>query len=186
GTNTGTRAPPWPDSSSLLLLLSAAVFVPDRRARAVLLLTLLEALARCRDAPAFTAPALTLSLTPRLECQTRLRPLPSAISGMERPLTTESGISSSTSASFALRAHSSFDLISSQLSFVSWGRRCMRTRCQLPCSFSPSSVKVRLPFLRPRCGSSSGCQRPRSQIITVPPPYSPCGIVPSNSLYSIG
>ena len=27
---------------------------------------------------------------------------------------------------------------------------------------------------------------PRSQIITVPPPYSPFGMVPSNVLYSIG
>ena len=36
------------------------------------------------------------------------------------------------------------------------------------------------------CGSPSGVQVPRSQIITVPPPYSPSGMVPSKVLYSIG
>ena len=51
-------------------------------------------LARLRaaaDALPLVAPALTLSFTLRFECQTRLRPLPSAISGIDRPLTTESG-----------------------------------------------------------------------------------------------
>src|SRR5262249_56306595 len=69
---------------------------------------LLPALAR-RGAPLpLVAPALTLSFTLLLECQTRLRPLPSAISEIERPLTTDSGSSSRMSGSFAPRACSSF------------------------------------------------------------------------------
>ena len=32
----------------------------------------------------------------------------------------------------------------------------------------------------------SGVQVPLSQIMTVPPPYSPAGMMPSNLLYSIG
>jgi hypothetical protein len=39
-----------------------------------------------------------------------------------------------------------------------------------------------MPLLEALCGSSSGVQVPRSQIITVPPPYSPSGMVPSNLL----
>ena len=55
----------------------------------------------CRGATwPLVAPALTLSCTLLLECQTRLRPLPSAISEIERPLTTDSGSSSRMSGSF--------------------------------------------------------------------------------------
>ena len=32
-----------------------------------------------------------------------------------------------------------------------------------------------------RIAPVSGAQKPRSQSMTVPPPYSPCGIVPSKS-----
>ncbi len=41
--------------------------------------------------------------------------------------------------------------------------------------------KCSMPAFSPSAGSCSGSQLPRSHIITVPPPYSPCGIVPSKS-----
>src|ERR1700685_2492134 len=84
------------------------------------------------------------------------------------------------------RPASSFLLMSSKLSRRSFGRARSRTRCQRPCNFSPSRSNVRWPLASPLCGSPSGIQWPRSQIITVPPPYSPCGMVPSNALYSTG
>ena len=62
----------------------------------------------------------------------------------------------------------------------------MRTRCQRPLSRAPSSVKSRWPLASPLCGSPSGSQRPRSQTIIAPPPYSPFGMLPSKSRYSIG
>src|SRR5205085_9472688 len=54
-------------------------------------------------APAFgpVAPAVTLSFVIRFDCHTRLPPLPSAISGIERPPTPETGIPSTTSGSLA-------------------------------------------------------------------------------------
>ena len=123
---------------------------------------------------------------PRLLCQTRFLPLPSAIWSIERPVATDSGSSSRISLPRGPRAASSLLLISSQLSRRSFGRARSRTRCQRPCNFSPSRSKVRCPLASPLCGSPSGVQWPRSQIITVPPPYSPCGMVPSKVLYSTG
>src|SRR4051794_38694591 len=193
GTKSASGAPCGRGSFSLLLLVRfLAVFflAAEGRGRGPLcgdvLADFLLVLARRTDALALVAPPATLSFALRFECQTRLRPLPSAISGIDRPLTTDSGLSSRMSGSSGLRASSSLALIKSHGSFFSPPRPCMRTRCHRPRSFSPSSVKIRCPFLYPRCGSPSGSQRPRSQIITVPPPYSPCGMVPSNALYSIG
>ena len=56
----------------------------------------------------------------------------------------------------------------------------MRTSTKLPCSFSPASVNFSSPLRRAASTSSvpSGIQKPRSHSITVPPPYSPLGIVP--------
>src|SRR5262249_798980 len=90
------------------------------------------------------APGLHVAL--RFQRHTRLRPLPSAISGMERPLATDSGSCSRMSGSFGPRAASSLALISSQFSFFSPALPRMRTRCQRPCSFSPSSSKLIRPF----------------------------------------
>ena len=63
----------------------------------------------------------------------------------------------------------------------------MRTRCQRPRSLAAIEIEdemalgvalVRVAFR----GSAAAIP----QIITVPPPYSPSGMVPSNALYSIG
>src|SRR5262249_48849630 len=181
GMKPGSRAPGGRRSLSLalsLLLFFDAAAPRGLRARCC---ELLPALARRGATLPLVAPALTLSFTLLLECQTRLRPLPSAISEIERPLTTDSGSSSRMSGSFAPPASSSFDLIRTHASFSSPALPCRRTRCHRPCSFSPSKAKARCPFLYPLCGSPSGYQRPRSQIMTVPPPYSPRGMVPSNA-----
>src|SRR5262245_20513982 len=189
GTNSGKRAPCGRRSlSSLLPALLLPVRFAARRSRGLRArcCEVFCAFARGKTAWPFVAPALTFSFTLLLECQTRLRPFPSAISDIERPLTTDSGASSRISGSLALRASSSLDLIRSHGSFFSPALPCMRTRCQRPCSFLPSRLKSRWPFLYPAYGSPSGYQRPRSQIITVPAPYSLSGMVPSNALYSIG
>ncbi|HEX3478207.1 MAG TPA: DNA polymerase ligase N-terminal domain-containing protein, partial [Kofleriaceae bacterium] len=47
----------------------------------------------------------------------------------------------------------------------------VRTRCQRPCSFAPSSVNVSLPAASPARPSPSGSHVPRSHTDTVPPPY---------------
>ena len=107
--------------------------------------------------------------------------LPAAMSSTVRPEITEAGSSSRMSGSASLRAASSLPLISSQFSRFSPRFAPMRTRCQRPLSFAPSSVKSSRPFFSPRTGSPSGSQRPRSQTITSPPPYWPFGISPSKS-----
>ena len=116
----------------------------------------------------------------RLLCQTFRDPF--AICSIDRPLAADRGFSSRISSSLGDRPASSSCLMSSQLSRFSPGLRRMRTRCQPPWSFLPSSVNARWPFARPLWGSLSGNQWPRSQTITVPPPYSPFGMVPSNVL----
>jgi len=90
GTKSGSLAPGALRSLSLALslLLFFDAAAPRRRARGC---ALLPALVRRGAALPFVAPALTLSLTLLFECQTRLRPLPSAISQIERPLTADSG-----------------------------------------------------------------------------------------------
>ena len=91
-----------------------------------------------------------------LLCHSFLGPL--AISSIVRPVTTERGLSSRMSLSRAERSAPSCCLISNQLSRFSPGRRCMRTRCQPPCSFSPCELECEWPLARPLCGSFSGSQ----------------------------
>jgi hypothetical protein len=63
-----------------------------------------------------------------------------------------------------------------------WRSR-MRTSTHEPFSFRPWSRIFRSPFASARSTSGlSGSHVPRSQIMTVPPPYSPSGITPSKSL----
>src|SRR5262249_61045799 len=86
GTKSGSRAPGARRSLSLafsLLLCFGAVAPRGRRARCC---ELLPALVRRAAALPLVAPALTLSLTLLFECQPRLRPLPAAISEIDRPL----------------------------------------------------------------------------------------------------
>ncbi len=48
-------------------------------------------------------------------------------------------------------------------------------------------MNFRSPFFKAASTSGdSGVQVPASQIITVPPPYSPSGMIPSNFAYSMG
>ena len=56
----------------------------------------------------------------------------------------------------------------------------VRTSTQSPSSFSPCSRNLKSPFANPSTGSAIGSHVPRSHSITVPPPYSPFGMVPSN------
>jgi hypothetical protein len=63
----------------------------------------------------------------------------------------------------------------------------MRTSTHEPWSFLPSSRNLRSPFFNAASTSGdSGVHVPESQIITVPPPYWPSGMIPSNFAYSIG
>src|SRR5262245_16398878 len=119
GTKSGRGAPLATGRLLWALGLSA---VPGRRGvRGLFARLVLTRLARARlaalrfTAVCFTAlrfmaasfpavaPALTFSFTPRFECHTRLRPLPSAISGIERPVATVSDFFSSISGSLSLR-----------------------------------------------------------------------------------
>src|SRR5579884_1627192 len=79
----------------------------------------------------------------RLLCQTRFLPLPVAISSIERPVATDNDCSSKMSLPPGPRAASSLPLINSQLSWRSFGRARIRTKCQRPCSFSPSRSNIR-------------------------------------------
>src|SRR5262249_34458521 len=119
GRKSGSRAPPGRRSLSLALSLRLCFEAVAPRGLRACCCELLSGRARRGAALPFVAPALTLSFTLLLECQTRLRPLPSAISEIERPLTTDNGSSSRMSGSFAPRASSSFDLIRSHGSFFS-------------------------------------------------------------------
>src|SRR5262249_18022807 len=143
GMKSGSRALGGRRSLSLALSLPLffdAVAPRGLRARCC---ELLPALARRGEALPFVAPDLTLSFTLLFECQTRLRPFPSATSEIERPRPTDGGSSSRMSGPFAPRASSSFGLIRSHGSFFSPPLPRMRTRCHRPCSFSPSKVKAR-------------------------------------------
>ena len=61
-----------------------------------------------------------------------------------------------------------------------------RTSDQRPWRRSPSSVKSSLPRASDCSTSPSGCQLPRSQIRTLPAPYSPAGMSPLKVRYSNG
>src|SRR5262245_66553036 len=109
GTKSGRGAPL---ATGRLLLALVFFAVPARReVRGLFARLVLTRLARARlaalrfTAVRFTAlrfmaasfpavaPALTFSFTPRFECHTRLRPLPSAISGIGRAVATVVGFS---------------------------------------------------------------------------------------------
>ena len=58
----------------------------------------------------------------------------------------------------------------------------VRTRTQRPLRRSPSMLNLSSPLLSALAGSPlAGLQRPRSQTMTLPPPYSPSGMLPSKS-----
>src|SRR5665213_3007039 len=116
------------------------------------------------------------------ECQTLA---PCAISPMVRPLATLVISRSTISLPFRGMGPAS-SLISSQLSLSFLLRARRRTSAQCPFSRSPCSSKLSLPFSSPASTSPSGVQVPRSHSITVPPPYSSFGMVPSNLPYSTG
>src|SRR5439155_15751318 len=80
-----------------------------------------------------------------------------------------------------LPAWASSSLRRSQFSVRSLPRGLRRNRIQSPFILWPSSVKCKWPCSSVLRGSlpGAGIQRPQSQSITVPPPYSPFGIVPS-------
>ena len=125
--------------------------------------------ARCRAAVGFGA----AGFGGRFDCHTRSGA--AATSSIVRPDSTLAGLSA-TMSSVSLAASSRL-LNSSQLS--PRPSPLVRTRCHLPVSFSPSSMKVSRPFASAARGSPSGCQVPRSHTTTVPPPYSPFGMTPS-------
>ena len=64
--------------------------------------------------------------------------------------------------------------------------RRVRTRDHAPRSLSPCSVKRRCPLARAWAGDSDELHVPRSQISTLPAPYSPWGISPSKRPYASG
>src|SRR5680860_461545 len=135
---------------------------------------------------------------------------PAATSSMLRPDATESGASSTIAEPG--RDASSRCLMSSQ--FLS-PRPFICTRVQLPVSLCPCRMNLSSPVARSRAASvsaapaarswavsdasrgapvgppsfvrgRSGSHHPKSQRTTVPPPYSPSGMVPSKLPYSSG
>src|SRR5690606_3325983 len=80
----------------------------------------------------------------------------------------------------------SFSLMKSQFVFLSPGLGLSRTSTQPPLSFSPHRRNLKSPFLNPSSTSPIGAQSPVSHTIIGPPPYSPSGMTPSKSMYSIG
>ncbi len=84
------------------------------------------------------------------------------------------------------RASASRSLISSHWFSSSSAEPRVWTRTQPPTRRSPASRNLSSPFSRPARASPTGSQLPVSQSITVPPPYSPLGMVPSKSPYSMG
>src|SRR4030095_910473 len=124
-------------------------------------------------------------LDARLDLHSRSRA--ARLSSSLPPLATLSGRSFRISLLPDGSAFSSFSLMSSQFSFPSSEELLpIRTQVQPPCNFSPSRRNFNLPARRPATGSPSSIQRPRSHSSTVPPPYSPRGMVPSKSPYSTG
>jgi hypothetical protein len=103
-----------------------------------------------------------------------------AISAIERPVSTLVR-QCSTSASPS-SAYWSSSLRSSQFSRFSPGLLFRRISSHSPFIRSPSTVKWRWPLsMSFHDLPGTGAQVPRSHSITVPPPYSPLGIVPSKS-----
>src|SRR5262245_32339775 len=119
-----------------------------------------------------------------LLCQTR--PLRAPISSMLRLLLTLRDKRLNRPSLSSGLANRSALFTSSQLR-DDWEFPAMRTSDHEPRSFLPLSANLILPARNAACGSSpSGIHVPRSHSITVPPPYCPFGIVPSNAPYSMG
>jgi hypothetical protein len=111
--------------------------------------------------------------------------LPSAISIIVRPVDTLVS-ASSTNVSVPPACASSI-LRSSQFSRFSLPRGFRRISSHSPFIRSPSRTKWRWPLSMSLADlPATGAQVPRSHSITVPPPYSPSGIVPSNVAYDKG
>ena len=86
----------------------------------------------------------------------------------------------------SVEANASRCLRSSHCGFPASVRR-VRTSTHEPRSFFPRSANLSSPLASAASTSgTSGVQVPRSQTITVPPPYSPLGMMPSNFAYSSG
>jgi hypothetical protein len=104
---------------------------------------------------------------------------PAAIACIVRPVFTE--VRYLSVSPVGLPTCSSAIFLSSQFSVFSPRRGLSRIRIHSPFIRSPSRVKWRWPSARVLRGSlpGAGVQVPRSHSITVPPPYSPFGIVPS-------
>src|SRR5262249_43735765 len=130
-------------------------------------------------ASAALAPAALKGLAPR--------PFPAAILAMGRPDATHR--SSARRRSAAVPGNAARVLVKSQLLRLLPLRLFMRTNTQPPLSLSPARVNFSSPLRSAALTSAvslSGNQKPRSHSITVPPPYSPSGMVPSKSPYSSG
>jgi hypothetical protein len=105
--------------------------------------------------------------------------LPSSISTIVRPVETLVS-ASSTSVSVPPAAASSI-FRNSQFSRFSFARGFRRISSHSPFIRSPSRTKWRWPLSRSFADLPLiGDHVPRSHNITVPPPYSPAGMVPSN------
>src|ERR1700691_6667918 len=78
-------------------------------------------------------------------------------------------------------AYLSLCLIRSHADRVDLLKPLVRTSTQEPFNFEPCNVNLSSPFLRHSSTSGfSDCHVPRSHTITVPPPYCPSGMMPSN------
>ena len=107
-----------------------------------------------------------------------------AISARSRPLTADFGCV--TVISFD-DAYLSRCLINSHDGLLLPPNPWVRTSTQDPFNFLPCRVNLKSPLSSAAAGSGcSGFHLPVSQTITVPPPYSPAGITPSNFAYSTG
>src|SRR5262245_34530218 len=101
-------------------------------------------------------------------------PAARAMPAIVRRDTTESG---------RFRVTSSVETKRSRCLMRSHWRLRVRTSTHEPRSLLPWSANLRSPLARAAVTSAtSGIQTPRSQIITVPPPYSPSGMTPSKPL----
>src|SRR5450830_790840 len=131
--------------------------------------------ARSRSTSSTGSPVDAFSMSP---------PSSIAISVSSRFDTTERGRVSAMSSS---ETKSSRCLMRSHAGRFGEPQPFVRTRTHEPFSFSPSSVNLRAPFSRAASTSGdSGAHVPRSHTMTVPPPYSPAGMIPSNAAYSSG
>ena len=107
-----------------------------------------------------------------------------AISVSSRFETTDRGRVSAMSSS---EAKSSRCLMRSHVGLEALPQPFVRTSTHEPPNFVPERVNFSSPFFKAASTSGvSGDHVPLSQIMTVPPPYSPAGMIPSKLAYSIG